>query len=257
MNGLLRQLRLMPPLVGQTFYSKRGMSDHPDFIFDEFKPFAVDFHDVKEVEAYDRRQGTTEEEKRHLIAKLGVGSTDHVVDFGCGTWALAIQAAFVCERVVAVDVSEAMLSFAEARAQEMGVTNIEFIHAGFLTYNHVGRSVDFILTDSALHHLPDLWKVAAIQRMSRILKPNGILFLADAVYSFEPEHYQDACSNWIADAGKQDGSGFTPENFAGHIRDEYSTYSWILEAILNRARFEILEARYLSPIRANYTCRKS
>ncbi len=36
------------------------MSDAPNFIFGEYKPFAVNFHDVKEVEAYDRKQGTTE-----------------------------------------------------------------------------------------------------------------------------------------------------------------------------------------------------
>lgn len=46
------------------------MTDAPNFIFDEYKPFAVNFHDVKEVEAYDRKQGTTENGTRRLIAKL-------------------------------------------------------------------------------------------------------------------------------------------------------------------------------------------
>lgn len=68
----------------------------PSFIFHEFQPFAVNFHDVKEVEAYDRKQGTNQEGMRRLISRLGIGEGDHVIDFGCGTGALAIQAESVC-----------------------------------------------------------------------------------------------------------------------------------------------------------------
>jgi hypothetical protein len=54
--------------------------------------------------------------------------------------------------------------------------------------------------------------------------------------------------------GKPEGEGFTREDFEGHIREEYSTFGWILEGMFKKAGFDMLKADYLSPWTAEYIC---
>ncbi|MGL4617975.1 hypothetical protein [Chroococcidiopsis sp.] len=45
------------------------------------------------------------------------------------------------------------------------------------------------------------------------------------------------------------------DDFETHVREEYSTFAWIIEGMLNRVRLEF-ESNYLSPTMAEYICRK-
>ena len=49
------------------------------------------------------------------------------LDFGCGVGRMLIPLASICDRVVGVDVSEAMLQEAKQRCGEKGISNVEFI----------------------------------------------------------------------------------------------------------------------------------
>ncbi len=42
-----------------------------------------------------------------------------------------------------------------------------------------------------------------------------------------------------------------------HIREEYSTYDWVMEGLLARAGFEIKSAEYRGRFQATYVCAKS
>jgi hypothetical protein len=42
-----------------------------------------------------------------------------------------------------------------------------------------------------------------------------------------------------------------------HVRDEYSTYTWILSGLLNRAGFEVEHHVTPSPMYAEFVCRRS
>jgi hypothetical protein len=55
---------------------------------------------------------------------------------------------------------------------------------------------------------------------------------------------------------KPAGEGFTLSDFETHVREEYSTFGWIIEGMLTRAGFEIEQANYLTPEYAQYVCRK-
>lgn len=57
--------------------------------------------------------------------------------------------------VYAVDISPVMLGFASKKAGSQGMNNIKYCHAGFLTCEHSGEPVDVIISQLALHHLPD------------------------------------------------------------------------------------------------------
>jgi SAM-dependent methyltransferase len=143
----------------------------------------------------------------------------------------------------------------EAMVAAMRGQGIEAIQAGFLTYEHAGDSPDAVFTRNALHHLPDFWKAAALERVARLLRPGGVLRLRDIVYSFEPAAADDAVSAWLAAAPKDPSQGWTAPQLAEHLRDEHSTFTWLLEPMLEHAGFDVHE-RWLSPngIYAAYTC---
>lgn len=233
------------------------MTVFPGWYFDEMKQVGVDFEDISQVEAYDRNQtSSTVEVEQALIAQLGISSGHTVIDLGAGTGTFAIQASLVGAYVHAVDVSRKMLAYAQQKAYRVGATNIEFHHAGFLTYEHKADKADFVVTKSALHILPDFWKMVAFLRMASMLKTGGILYLRDAVFSFAPDEYQTRINAWIERVAKPAGEGFTARDFEMHVREEHSTFGWIIEGMLTRAGFTILEADYFAPEYARYVCKK-
>jgi hypothetical protein len=93
--------------------------------------------------------------------------------------------------------------------------------------------------------------------MASMLKTGGVLYLRDVVFSFDPSEYRSRIEAWIDRVAKPVGEGFTVSDFETHIREEYSTFGWILEGMLTRAGFEIQGADYPTPEYATYVCRKS
>lgn len=229
------------------------MKKTPPWQYDEFQHFGVDFADQAEVEAYDSRQGTTIEGEAQLVSRLGILPEHTVLEFGSGTGCFAIAAAQRCARVHAVDISEAMLAYTTARAAGLGLTNLETHHAGFLTYEHADAPVDWIVTKFALHHLPDAWKCVALAKMYNFLAPGGRLFLEDVVFSFPPSQHAVYAQHWI----ESKAGGFSKEQFESHVRDEYSTFGFIMEVILQHTGFVIHEAKYQDPMYAEYLCVKA
>ncbi|MDY6857482.1 MAG: class I SAM-dependent methyltransferase [Thermodesulfobacteriota bacterium] len=59
--------------------------------------------------------------------------------------------------------------------------NVEFYHAGFLTYEHASQPVDAVVTTFAFHLLPDFWKGIALKRLNSMLKPGGKLYIHDVI----------------------------------------------------------------------------
>jgi len=229
----------------------------PKWFYDEFQQSGVDFEDTAQVEAYDRNQRSSNEQaEQELIEGLGICAGHTVVDLGTGTGTFAIQACKAGARVHAVDVSQTMLAYARKKALAANAENIEFHHAGFLTYEHRGEPVDFMVTKAALHHLPDFWKMVGLLRMASMLKAGGVLYLRDAVFSFNASEYRSRIDAWIDRMAKPAGEGFTLSDFETHVREEYSTFGWIIEGMLTRAGFEIEQANYLTPEYAQYVCRK-
>lgn len=178
----------------------------------------VDFEDAAQVEAYDRNQtSSTPEKEQALVTRLGISSGHTVIDLGAGTATFAIQASLAGASVHAVDVSQAMLTYAQSKAQKAGATSIKFNQSGFLTYEHQDGFADFVVTKNALHILPDFWKMIAFLRMSALLKPNGMLYFRDAIFSFTPAEYETSINQWIQQAAKPEGEGWTVKDFEMHV----------------------------------------
>jgi ubiquinone/menaquinone biosynthesis C-methylase UbiE len=225
-------------------------------MYDEFKHIGVDFADPQQVQTYDARQKTSLERAAQLVQRWGIRSGDVVIEYGSGTGAFALAAAMRAARVTAVDISRPMLDYARSKAQQLGVMNVSFVNSGFLSYQQAAESADMIVTEFAFHHLPDFWKAVALRRIINLLKPGGALYLHDVVFSFEADQYEQRLGEWIDSVASDAGTGFSRADFEQHIRDEYSTFSWILEGLLRRAGFSIVEQNYLAPTYAEYLCRK-
>jgi len=107
------------------------------------------------VAGYDRKQGHPEPaEDLAALARQGIGPASTVVDLGAGTGQFALATASRVGRA-AVDISPAMLAVLRERAARAGLSNIECVQAGLLSYYHTGPPADAVFTRNALDQLPD------------------------------------------------------------------------------------------------------
>jgi SAM-dependent methyltransferase len=213
--------------------------------------------DAAYVAAYDQKAGFDPAEDLDALRARGLGANSTLIDFGAGTGTLAVAAARICKRVIAVDVSPAMLDAIRSKAAAVGA-DVECVQAGFLSYEHEGEAPDFIYTRNALHHLPDLWKGVAISRVAALLAAGGIFQLRDLVFAFDLSEAEAGIANWLQTAAAdRPEDGWTRGELETHLREEYSTFTWLLEPMMARAGFEIVTADYgPEGAYANYICAK-
>lgn len=228
----------------------------PAWQFDEMIHSGVDFANPDEVAAYDQRQQRDPATEQQLLRQLGVTADDTLLEFGPGTGVFALEAAKLCRKVYAADVSPAMLAYIERRARQQGLDNLVLVNAGFLGYRHEGEPLDYVVSQFAFHHLPDFWKVQALGQIATLLKPGGTFFLHDVVFSFEPSDSARYIQAWFDSYASTTGDGWARADFEQHVRQKYSTYSWLLEAMLERTGFEITGVEQHMNVYSAYTCVK-
>lgn len=147
----------------------------PAWLIDELAHAGPEHLDTDFVRTYDAKQQFDSTPDIEKLRSLGRGQTSTLVDFGTGTGAIAVTAAPLCRRAVAIDVSALMLDILAAKAARTGLRNIEIVRQGLLSYQHHGDLADFVVSRNVLHHLPDFWKAVALQRIAATLKPGGVL----------------------------------------------------------------------------------
>jgi tetratricopeptide (TPR) repeat protein/2-polyprenyl-3-methyl-5-hydroxy-6-metoxy-1,4-benzoquinol methylase len=94
---------------------------------------------------------------------------------GCGTGQHSIQTAtgFQNSKVLAIDLSLASLAYAKRKTDELGIQNIDYMHADILDLGKLDRQFDIIESAGVLHHMDDPmagWKV-----LTGCLKPGGLM----------------------------------------------------------------------------------
>jgi ubiquinone/menaquinone biosynthesis C-methylase UbiE len=153
--------------------------------------------------------------------------------------------------------SPAMLAALRERSAAAGLANLDCVRAGFLSYQHRGRPADGVYTRHALHQLPDFWKAIALDRIARMLRPGGLLRLRDLIYDFGPDEAATVFTGWLDHAAADPVAGYTSEDYAEHIRTEFSTFRWLLEPMLAAAGLEIVAADFDGRLYGAYTCVKT
>jgi len=225
--------------------SEATLTSRPGWLLDEVACAGRENLDVGHVALYDQKEDADAAREVVKLESLGLDQRSTVVDLGAGTGQFTVVAAQRCARVVAADISPVMLERLRAKVDSLGLSNVDVAHAGFLTYEHCGDLADFVYTRWALHHLPDFWKSIALTRMRAALRTGGVLRLSDIVYSFEPSDAAARIEAWCATLPVDAAEGqWVRADIEEHVRDEHSTYTWLLEIMLERAGFEIESAEY-------------
>jgi ubiquinone/menaquinone biosynthesis C-methylase UbiE len=227
------------------------------WILDELAHAGPEHLDPDFIAGYNRKQGNPDPaEDIDVLGRHGVDETATVVDLAAGTGQFALAAARRFHRVVAVDVSPAMRLFLRGRAAEAGISNLDLVPAGFLSYEHAGPPADAVYTRNALHQLPDFWKAVALDRIAKMLRPQGVLRLRDLIFDFQPAEAGEILERWLDGAVDDPTRGYTREDYAEHLRTEYSTFRWLLEPMLAAAGFDIVQVDFQGSVYGAYTCVK-
>jgi hypothetical protein len=130
------------------------------------------------------------------------------------------------------------------------------VQAGFLSYQNNGDPFDGAFSRNALHHLPDFWKAIAVQRLSGMLRPGGVLRVKDLIYDFQPSAAEENIERWLDGAAEDPALGYTRDDFATHVRTEHSTFRWLFEPMLEAAGFRVVTAEFNQSVYGAYTCLK-
>jgi ubiquinone/menaquinone biosynthesis C-methylase UbiE len=233
--------------------------DRRSWVVDELAHAGRENLDPAHVARYDGKMDAEAVAELAALQEAGLSRDAIVVDMGAGTGQFTLAAAGAVRKVVAVDVSPVMLEHLRAKLRGGSVENVECVEGGFLTYEHGGEPADLVYSRFALHHLPDFWKARALVRMAEMLKPGGVLRLSDVVYGFEPAEAEACLEQWMSEMAS-DGveGGWTRAELEEHVRDEHSTFTWLLEPMIEKAGFEIEQADYSEDrIVASYRCVKT
>jgi SAM-dependent methyltransferase len=216
----------------------------PGWMLDELSNAGRENLDADHVERYDRKMDARAAEEVELLRSWGLDASSVVIELGSGTGQFALAVARVCRRAVAVDVSPLMRKRIRSKIDKAGIDNVEVSAAGFLTYDHRGELADIVYSRYALHHLPDFWKVMALRRVRAMLRPGGVFRLWDVVYGFDPAEADRSIEAWCAAFGGGVEGDWARWEIEEHVRDEHSTFTWLLEAMFDRTGLSIEAADY-------------
>jgi ubiquinone/menaquinone biosynthesis C-methylase UbiE len=117
---------------------------------------------------------------KRQVAVRAAGSEQRLLDLGCGTGTLAIMLRQMQTGglIAGIDVDGAMLLRAHLKAQHANTPlALTQGHAELLPL--AGGSFDAAVSSLVLHHLNRAQKVAALREVHRVLRPGGMMFIAD------------------------------------------------------------------------------
>jgi SAM-dependent methyltransferase len=116
-----------------------------------------------------------------LLPWLKPGMT--LLDCGCGpgTITVGLAKAVVPGRVVGIDLEESQFETAQQIARERGATNIEWKAASIYQLPFPDNSFDVVFSHALFEHLGE--PEAALQEISRVLRPDGLVALSSPDWS--------------------------------------------------------------------------
>lgn len=227
-----------------------------EWLYNEFKQTGKDYASQEEVEIYDPSHNDFRNISKEIADAekwIQPNPNDSVLDIGCGTGSFTVHFAKSCQKVYALDISLPMLSFARTKSAGENLSNIDFIHGGYLNFYLPDHSVRGVISSLSLHHLPDFWKAKALDRVFRVLKPAGRLYLHDVV--IPNEQPEQSIQDFIDRQGKR-GGDFLREDTLIHFKEEFSTFDWVMQALLRNAGFHIREVSTRDLVLKTYFCEK-
>ena len=100
----------------------------------------------------------------------------NVLIAGCGTGNHICQAAnYLNANILGVDLSLSSLAYAKRKVKELGLKNIDFLHADILQLKDLKKKFDVIECVGVLHHMHD--PLQGLKILVDLLEPNGLLLI--------------------------------------------------------------------------------
>jgi ubiquinone/menaquinone biosynthesis C-methylase UbiE len=121
---------------------------------------------------------------------------DRVIDLGCGTGELTLRAAQKGATVKGIDVNSQMLEIAQNRARDMHLTqNAQFCEIGVAELGaEQSETYDVAMSGLCFSELTEDELTYTIGEAARILKPGGLLLVADLV---TPKSIAKRILDWV------------------------------------------------------------
>ena len=107
-----------------------------------------------------------------------------VLDVGCGTGSIPIEAAKKGAKVVGIDINPSMLEIAQKKAKAAGVENqIDFVEKGIAELDtEPTETYDLVISSFCFSELNIEEQKYAVENIIRILVKGGYFILADEIY---------------------------------------------------------------------------
>lgn len=120
-------------------------------------------------------------------SRLGSVGVKTVLDLGCGTGSMTIQLAKRGYDLTALDLSEEMLSFADANCRAQGLNDILFIQENMASFELYGTVDAVVCCLDGVNHLTDREDLdSCFSLVSNYLNPGGVfLFDVNTPYKFK------------------------------------------------------------------------
>ena len=117
-------------------------------------------------------------EKKLEITRSYMRPEHEVLEFGCGTGSTALRHAPHVRSIRATDFSSEMIHIAREKAQDQGITNVDFRVAPVTELKGADETYDVVLGLSILHLLKE--KDDVIRWVYRLLRPGGVFVTSTA-----------------------------------------------------------------------------
>jgi ubiquinone/menaquinone biosynthesis C-methylase UbiE len=114
---------------------------------------------------------------------VDIGEVDRILDIGCGPggWALEVARSLPDTEVVGVDISQRMISYAEAYASVQYIDNVDFmlmdITKPFIFADNEFALVHARMLGTFLHR--DMWPVV-VKECARVTRPGGLMLWTES-----------------------------------------------------------------------------
>ncbi|MFH1200518.1 MAG: methyltransferase domain-containing protein [Candidatus Micrarchaeota archaeon] len=163
------------------------------------------------MQAYDEIAHDWDKARTRPISALSlfiadVKKTDAVLDAGCGNARNLVEIARKCAKIVGVDSSDEMLSFAAARIGKAKLRKKASLeHGDIRALPFDSGEFDKVFCIAVLHHLARREQLKAVRELSRVLKPDGAVYLT--VWNRDQKKFdgrgKEIDSAWTAKGGRK------------------------------------------------------